>query len=181
MPRSGSASSSPDLRDFLALAGPDPAHRSPRWRLLHRQNVARPNSSGSLAMVPHRYGNEEVAMSKQNGAASEAAADIGSNVVRLRGRVSTAPSTRELPSGTSIVVLRLSVPRDATPMTKGSMQTSDWVDCAAWGSRARRAVSRGAEGDTVEVDGALRRRFFRGPGMSTRLEVEVLSGRLVER
>lgn len=122
-------------------------------------------------------------MSEQNGSASEAATTRpGSNVVRLRGRVSTAPSTRELPSGTSIVVLRLSVPRDATPMTKGSKQTADWVDCAAWGSRARRAVSRWAEGDVVEVDGALRRRFFRGgPGMATRLEVEVLGARMVER
>jgi single-strand DNA-binding protein len=122
-------------------------------------------------------------MSEQNGTASDAATGKdGSNVVRLRGRVSTAPSARELPSGTSIVVLRLSVPRDASPMTKGSKQTADWVDCAAWGGRARRAVSRWAEGDVVEVEGALRRRFLRGvPGMSTRLEVEVLGGRLVRR
>ena len=122
-------------------------------------------------------------MSEQNGTTSEAATAVApSNVVRLRGRVSTAPSTRELPSGTSIVVVRLSVPREQTPMTRGSKQTADWVDCAAWGARARRAVNRWAQGDVVEIEGALRRRFFRGgPGMSTRLEVEVLSGRLVRR
>src|SRR4051812_41327373 len=100
-------------------------------------------------------------MSEHNGSVPEPA-DVGSNVVRLRGRVSTAPTTRELPSGTSIVVLRLSVPRDPTPMTRGSKQTADWVDCAAWGARARRAASRWAAGDVVEVEGALRRRFLRG-------------------
>jgi single-strand DNA-binding protein len=43
-------------------------------------------------------------------------------------------------------------------------------------------VNRWAAGDVVEVEGALRRRFFRGgPGMATRLEVEVLAGRLVSR
>lgn len=121
-------------------------------------------------------------MSERNGTGSEAGAVIGSNAVTLRGRVSTAPTVRELPSGSSIVVLRLSVPREPTPMSKGSKQTADWVDCAAWGGRARRVVSRWAEGDVVEVEGALRRRFFRGgPGMSTRLEVEVLGGRLVRR
>jgi single-strand DNA-binding protein len=36
--------------------------------------------------------------------------------------------------------------------------------------------------DRVEIEGALRRRFFRdGSGASTRLEVEVLAGRRVER
>ena len=67
-------------------------------------------------------------------------------------------------------------------MTKGSKQTADWVDCAVWGGRPRRAVSRWGAGDVVEVEGALRRRFFHGgPGMSTRLEVEVLGGRLIRR
>lgn len=104
------------------------------------------------------------------------------NCVVLRGRVSTAPEARELPSGTDIVTLRLSVPRAATPMTRGSRQTADWVDCSAWGGKVRRTVSGWRAGDVVEVEGALRRRFYRGGGgTATRLEVEVLGGRLIRR
>ena len=104
------------------------------------------------------------------------------NTVRLRGRVSTAPEERELPSGTRIVTLRLSIAREATPMTNGSKQTTDWVDCSAWGPKVRRTVSAWKAGDVVEVDGALRRRFSRSEqGTATRLEVEVLGARRVRR
>ena len=107
---------------------------------------------------------------------------LPTNTVRLRGRVSTAPEERELPSGAVILTLRVSVRREPTPMTQGSKQQSDWVDCSVWAARMRRAVARWREGDTVEVEGALRRRFYRGgDGTATRLEVEVLSGRLVSR
>jgi single-strand DNA-binding protein len=108
--------------------------------------------------------------------------DDQANVVRLRGRISTPPELRELPSGTSIVTFRLSVARSPTAMTKGSKQSTDWIDCVAWGARARRACSRWRAGDTAEVQGALRRRFYRSAaGASTRLEVEMLGGRLVAR
>lgn len=104
------------------------------------------------------------------------------NEVRLRGRVSTPPEERVLPSGTLIVTFRVSVAREASPMANGSKQSSDWVDCTAWGAKARRAASRWRAGDVVEVEGALRRRFQRGAaGTSTRLEVEMISGRLVTR
>jgi len=104
------------------------------------------------------------------------------NLVRLRGRVSTGAAERVLPSGSVVVTLRLSVPREPSPMTKGSRQASDWVDCSAWGGRVRRAAAGWDVGDLVEVEGALRRRFYRGAsGTATRLEVEVLAGRRVER
>jgi len=100
------------------------------------------------------------------------------NTVALRGRVSSAPLDRELPSGAVITTFRMSVPRARTTMTSGSAQSVDWVDCAAWGARCRRSVAGWSVGDEVEVGGALRRRFFRaGDGSSTRLEVEVLSAR----
>ncbi len=110
-------------------------------------------------------------------------ADVGTgNVVRLRGKVSTAPHERELPSGSRVVGLRLSVPRERSPMTRGSRQSVDWVDCSAWGAAQRRTAARWREGDMVEVEGALRRRASRGPGgFSTRLEVEILGGRLLRR
>jgi single-strand DNA-binding protein len=67
-------------------------------------------------------------------------------------------------------------------MTRGSRQVCDWVDCAVWSARARRTARGWRVGDVVEVEGALRRRFYRGPGgASTRLEVEVLGGRVVTR
>lgn len=108
--------------------------------------------------------------------------DGSANLVQLRGKVSTPPEERELPSGTTIVTLRLSVPRESSPMTEGSRQTADWVDCSAWGRKARRTVSGWRAGDVVEVEGALRRRFYRGAsGTATRLEVELLSGRRLSR
>ena len=104
------------------------------------------------------------------------------NRVVLRGRVSTAAAERELPSGTTIVTVRLSVEREATPMTTGSRQGHDWVDCSAWGGRSRRTVAGWRAGDVVEVEGALRRRFYRAGGAtSTRLEVEILAARTLVR
>ena len=84
------------------------------------------------------------------------------NVVRLRGRISTAPEERELPSGDVILTLRVSVPRERTPMTQGSKQQADWMDCSVWGARIRRTAGRWLAGDLVEIEGALRRRFYRG-------------------
>lgn len=106
------------------------------------------------------------------------AGDVRDNTVELRGRVSSAPTERELPSGALITTFRMSVPRARTPMTSGSTQGSDWVDCVAWSARSRRSVGGWVVGDQVEVTGALRRRFFRvGEGATTRLEVEVLGAR----
>ncbi len=104
--------------------------------------------------------------------------DSADNTVLLRGRVSSTPVERELSSGALIVTFRISVARASTPMTTGSRQAGDWVDCSAWTARTRRVVGGWAEGDHVEVSGALRRRFFRvGSGPSTRVEVEVLGAR----
>lgn len=104
------------------------------------------------------------------------------NRVALRGRVSSAPLERELPSGDTIITFRMVLARDRSPMTAKSRQSSDWVDCVSWGGRARRSVATWRVGDVVEVEGALRRRFFRvAAGTSTRVEVEVLTGRMVER
>jgi single-strand DNA-binding protein len=104
------------------------------------------------------------------------------NEVCLAGRVTSAPVERELPSGDRVVTFRLVMQRDRTPMTAKSRQASDWVDCAAWGARARRSAVAWQVGDHVELEGSLRRRFFRdAAGSSTRLEVEMITGRCLGR
>jgi len=106
------------------------------------------------------------------------------NQVTLRGRVSSAPLVRDLPSGSSITTFRVAVTRGKTAMTSGSRATSDWVDCVAWAPRPKKSVKSWGVGDTVEVEGALRRRFFRSGGArvpTSRVEIEVLKGRVVAR
>lgn len=109
--------------------------------------------------------------------------EINANEVSLRGRLSSEPQLRELPSGDEVLTFRVVVRRErSSPMTRGSRQVSDWVDCAAWGARARSRASAWHAGDEVELRGALRRRFYRTPaGAATRLEVEMLSGKRLRR
>ena len=112
----------------------------------------------------------------------DGAVDEGGNHVEVRGRLSTDPVDRELPSGAPIVSFRLVIPRTTTVMTRGSNQRSDWVDCTAWSAAARRRASGWNVGDTVEVVGALRRRHYRAGEVSgSRVEIEMLGGRLVAR
>jgi single-strand DNA-binding protein len=108
--------------------------------------------------------------------------DHDRNRVLLRGRVSAAPVSRVLPSGDRIVSVRVVLSRERTVMTRGSRQPSDWVECVAWASRPRRSVRSWRPGDTVEIEGALRRRYYRWSGApTTRVEVEVLKARALQR
>lgn len=93
--------------------------------------------------------------------------------VVLTGRLTAAPTDRELPSGLVLSAFRISVPRVVTPLGTGSRQRADWVDCVTAVARCRRSVHHWEVGDAVEVSGVLRRRFLRDGGGS-RLEVEAL-------
>jgi single-strand DNA-binding protein len=97
------------------------------------------------------------------------------NEVRLRGRLAVEPEPRELPSGDRLVSFRLvveRVPRRATG--PGSQVRVDTLDCAAFSAEVRRKLVRWGPGDIVEVEGSLRRRFFRAGGSAaSRYEVEV--------
>jgi single-strand DNA-binding protein len=97
------------------------------------------------------------------------------NEVRLVGRVSGVGEQRELPSGDAVVQLRVVVPRPAGAGSSASSGGSrvDTIDVACWTARTRRSALRLADGATVEVSGALRRRFFRaGAATVSRYEVE---------
>ena len=111
--------------------------------------------------------------------AHDKAATYAVNEVRLVGRVSQPPEERVLPSGDVMWTFRLVVPR---PTAEGERRQVDTLDCAAWGGRARRSVAAWAPDDVVEVTGAVRRRFFRAGGAAaSRVEVEMVGGRVIRR
>lgn len=118
-------------------------------------------------------------------AVEEPAATPGRNEVVLVGRVSGAPQERELPSGDVLVAWRVVVERSPSrrPVPVGvRASTVDTVDCVAWGTGVRRTARALVEGDVVEVEGALRRRFWRtGSGAASRTEVEVEQLRRLSR
>jgi len=111
------------------------------------------------------------------------------NSVRLVGRVSVEPERRELPSGDELVQLRVIVARPTHPARAsgggrgsgnakdddaGSPRTQvDTIDVACWTALTRRTAARLQPGQVVEVQGALRRRFFKtGAVTQSRYEVE---------
>lgn len=127
------------------------------------------------------------------------------NEVQLTGRVSGEPTERELPSGDRLVQLRVVVQRP-TPRSRssgargrpggedadgkgarrggeggGARKQVDTIDVACWTSRTRASALRLSDGSGVQVEGSLRRRFFRtGAGAASRYEVEARTLRAVE-
>lgn len=101
------------------------------------------------------------------------------NTVRLIGRIGASPAETQLPSGDTIVSFRVIVGR---PDGHGSTQRVDTLDCTAWTGRARRSARSWDKDDVVEIEGAIRRRFFAtGSGRASRVDIEVSAGRLVRR
>lgn len=100
------------------------------------------------------------------------------NDVRLVGRLSAAADERELPSGDVCATWRLVIRRPAT--ARAGAPTVDTIDCLTWVGGVRRQSLRWQPGDVIEVEGALRRRFWRSPGgPASRCEVEVRRARRV--
>ncbi|WP_347350122.1 single-stranded DNA-binding protein [Intrasporangium sp.] len=110
------------------------------------------------------------------------------NQVGLSGRVPAEPEERVLPSGDRIVVLRVVVPRPPDPARAGRdggrtpRRAVDTIDVVCWSACTRRSAGGLREGDWVEVEGALRRRFFAvGAGRQSRYEVEATALRRLAR
>ncbi len=97
------------------------------------------------------------------------------NSVLLRGRLSMEAEHRELPSGVVLTRWRLAVRR---PDDHPGHQRADAIECATFEDDVRETVSGWMLDDVVEVEGAVRRRWWRG---GSRYEVEVRTARLVER
>ncbi len=81
-----------------------------------------------------------------------------------------------MPSGDQAVVWRVVVNR---PVPAARVRV-DTLACVAWKAGTRRSALSWQAGDTVEIDGALRRRFWRTPGgPASRYEVEVAKARRI--
>lgn len=99
------------------------------------------------------------------------------NEVFLRGRLADGAEVRILPSGDEVCVFRVTVPRPS-----GDRGRVDSIDCSTANARARTKIVNAEAGQTLEVRGSLRRRFWRGPtGLSSRYEVLVASAKLIRR
>jgi single-strand DNA-binding protein len=106
-------------------------------------------------------------------------AQPAANEVHLIGRVAGAAVSRILPSGDTVTMLRVVVDRPPSARRQGGAG-SDTVDCAMWTARLRQRAGAVTPGTVVEIDGALRRRFWRtAGGPASRYEVEVSALRRV--
>lgn len=80
------------------------------------------------------------------------------NKVVLIGRVSGEPEWRDLRSGGKVASWRLVVQRDNA---RGRSPTIDTIQCATFDPLVQEVLHHCRDGDTLEVRGALRRRFWR--------------------
>ena len=106
------------------------------------------------------------------------------NDVVLVGRLGAPAEHRTLPSGEEIVTFRLVIDRPAGSAAAGGRQEprTDTLDCSASRASVRRRLLGWRPGDIVQVDGALRRRFWRSAGrVLTRSEVHVTAARRLAR
>lgn len=93
------------------------------------------------------------------------------NEVLLAGRVIAEPSVRELPSGDQLVTWRISVNRPRAE--KRARQEADPITCVSFRRDMVELTRDWRIGDTVQVTGALRRRFWRSAnGVASVFEVE---------
>lgn len=105
------------------------------------------------------------------------------NEVVLVGRLAAPPVGRELPSGDALVTFRVVVDRPPARRGEPVRRTAvDALECVVWTTALRKAAVGWHAGDVIELEGALRRRFWRVAGGATsRYEVEVNRARRVRK
>lgn len=92
--------------------------------------------------------------------------DLYENQVKLLGRCSTPGIEKTLPSGDRVVEFRVVVKRD-------DREGYDTFDIALWGAALRKRALSLKDGEWVEVEGALRRHFWKAGSISvSRWQVE---------
>lgn len=107
-------------------------------------------------------------VSKKSDSAESEEIDLSLNDLLLRGRVSAAATTKELPSGDKVVEFRLIVTRE-------NREGVDTLDIAAWSAKSRKTALSLAPNEWVEISGAIHRRFWQSPGgLASRWQVEAL-------
>ena len=91
--------------------------------------------------------------------------------VRVRGRLSGA-TTVTLPSGDEVITFRVIVDRDARQRGPAGKVRVDALECVAWTAATRRKIAAYRDGDLIEVDGWLERRFWKaGSVPASRTEI----------
>jgi single-stranded DNA-binding protein len=94
--------------------------------------------------------------------------DYSLNDVLLRGRVSAAATTKELPSGDKVVEFRLIITRDERAGV-------DTLDIAAWSAKSRKIATALQSDEWVEISGSIHRRFWQSPaGVSSRWQINAV-------
>lgn len=101
----------------------------------------------------------------------------GRNEIVLAGRLPAAAEFRELPSGDTVAVWRLVVPRDPRRDARRDPASTrpkvDTIECSAFSARVRQRAGGWQVGSWLEVRGTLHRRFWQTPGgPQSRYEVE---------
>ena len=102
-------------------------------------------------------------MSKEtkNEAVIEEEIDYSLNDVMLRGWVTTIATERKLPSGDLVAQFRIAITRP-----EGGVDT---IDLEAWSAKNRRSALSLKDGEWIEIEGSIRRRFWKsGANLASR-------------
>jgi single-strand DNA-binding protein len=104
------------------------------------------------------------------------------NSVQLIGELATGAEVRALPNGDEVVGCRIVVRTGSVGYGGGHKAAppvrTDSIDCVTSVVALRKRLLSYGPGDVIEVSGALRHRYWRGPGgLNSRYEVELTSVR----
>lgn len=104
---------------------------------------------------------------------TESAPTSTSAAVHLVGRLGNRIESRQLPSGDEVVTFTVIVDRPRRARGAPGPRV-DAIACQAFRAPLRRRIAGWEPGTWIEVEGALRRRFWRaGGGLGSAMEVEV--------